>query len=396
MQIKYWFRKSRTSAEIGAIQAVITIDGVSSTPISTGIQTERKNWNGDTYSFEGKGSAAKEKALHQFEIRMKMILQSLEAENPGEFIHPTKIAEVHLSDKLANKAPLKRFTMSDAIRLHLKLRRELMQAGHFTAETIENDEKYANNVIKFLRETGKLALAATSFNTVVETEFKHYMLTQGKASYYINRHLMFIKKCHKAALDNGHIKVLPLNESPLLKVKQKDPIVIEPWVVRKIEKTKFNSTLQPVADAWLFCQETSFAYIDYMSLKNDYLEQDDEGQHWIVIPRDKTENKHYTPMSKKAMAIVEKYGSLEQLPRRANSTMNKNLKEIAKFAEVDIALQFHMSRKAFAHNSLNYREMQDITVASAMGLRDTKTLKYYARVSKQRIKSEFFKKEQSE
>ncbi len=395
MQINYWFRKSTKNPELGNLQAVIKIDGVESKPFSTGIDCEKKNWNHDHKCFEGKGSAQKEKALHNFEQRMRMILTTLEAENPNQFIHPSKMIELHRNDKASRKKPQEIFTMPDAIRFYNDLRKELNKAGQLDDETLENDTKYANNVLKFLREKNRITKAAVDFDLSVMDEFIHYMKVLGRKPYYINRHIMWIKSVHKQAYKRNKISFKPVEDMDLLKVKQELPKVLEPWEVDKVYEYKFKKSLQEVADAWVFCQETSFSYADYISLRDEFLNVDDEGIYWIIFPRDKVEENNYmTPLSARALEIIDKYGgSLEGLPKRSNQTMNASLKEIAKYAGVNSKLHFHMARKSYVHNALNYKGMRDVTIAQTVGWSDTKMLKVYARINRVSIVREFFKKE---
>jgi integrase len=100
-----------------------------------------------------------------------------------------------------------------------------------------------------------------------------------------------------------------------------------------------------------------------------------------------------TPLSDRALEIIKKYGgSLAGLPKRSNQTMNVNLKEIAKYAGVNSKLHFHMARKSYVHNALNYKGMRDVTIAQTVGWSDTKMLKVYARINRNAIIKEFFKK----
>ncbi|MDI9865678.1 hypothetical protein QM480_15140 [Flectobacillus sp. DC10W] len=217
MQLNYWFRKSTKNPELGNLQAVIKIDGVESKPFSTGIDCEKK-WNHFHKCFEGKGSAQKEKALHNLEQRMRTILTTLEAEFPNEFIHPSKIVEIHRNDKASRKKPQDVFTMPDAIRFYNTLRQELNEAGQLDDETLENDFKYGKNVLKFLKETNRMSKAAVDFNLSVMDEFIHYMKVLGRKPYYINRHIMWIKSIHKQAYKRDKIGFKPVEDMDLLTI----------------------------------------------------------------------------------------------------------------------------------------------------------------------------------
>jgi site-specific recombinase XerD len=394
MQISYWFRKSesKSNTQKGTIQAEIKIDGVKSPPFSTEITCERHNWDVQEKCFVGKNSSTREKALRNFELRMRQILSSLEEQSPNEFIHPKKIIEVHKHDKAQNRNLAKIFTMPDAIKFYNNLRSELAKSDKLSDETTDSDTKYSKNVLKFLKDTNRISKAAAGFDQAVMDEFVHWMNVRKMTPYYINRHIMYIKAVHKQAYKRDVIKYKPIQETKLLKVKQKLPVVLEPWEVERIYTYQFKESLQVVADAWIFCQETSLSYKDYYNLKNNNLEEDSDGVIWIILDRQKTGETQMIPLSQIALDIIQKYGISDQLPRRSNQTMNVNLKEIAKYCDIDKDLKFHTARKSFVHKALNYKGMRDVTIAQTVGWSDTKMLKYYARINREAIKKEFFEK----
>lgn len=391
MDVYYWYRKSAKEPDKGTIYGVVRIDGIVSVPFSTGLKVERKNWNANEQTFEGKGSALLEAKKSVLEKRLREILQQLQEDAPRTQIDPNSVIDVHRNLKAMSKAE-KSFNFQEVIRMYIKHQEELVRVGKLAADTIEGYIKRQKNIVMFLESKKYNKIPTIGFDEQIADEFQHWMHLRRMSQYYINKHLVLIKTIQSFAVRKKIALFRPLEKYKLVTVKEKLPVPLQITEIKKVEEFKFNKLLQPVADAWLFCAETSLAYTDYMTLTNAMLAEDEDGTFWIQKHRNKSEQLQLIPLSAKAIAIIQKYGGeLESLPRYCNQTMNSYLKEIAKFAGVNEKLHFHMARKTFAHISLNHKKMREATIAQVMGWSTTKELKVYARLNQQAIKEEFFK-----
>jgi hypothetical protein len=79
-----------------------------------------------------------------------------------------------------------------------------------------------------------------------------------------------------------------------------------------------------------FLMYTGFSWIDYTNLKSEHLMDD---KCWRV-QRQKTDVWSMPILLPEAKAIIDKYGSIEKLPRPNDSDLNKELKYLAEFAGI--------------------------------------------------------------
>lgn len=91
------------------------------------------------------------------------------------------------------------------------------------------------------------------------------------------------------------------------------------------------------------------------------------------------------PLNKEAWRIIIKYNARSKtnlvFPKRANPTVNKKIKEVAKLAKIDKHIITHLGRHTLATNMrANGAKMEDI--ASVLGQKKVDTTKLYAKPSK--------------
>ena len=101
----------------------------------------------------------------------------------------------------------------------------------------------------------------------------------------------------------------------------------------------------------LFGCFTGLAYIDIKTLEPKHFEKDDEGRIWIKKKRVKTGILSRIPLLPMAKMILEKYkGNDRLIPIQDASDINKYLKDIAIYCNIDKHITFHTSR----HNKIFY------------------------------------------
>lgn len=389
MELYFWFRKSTTKDTKGTISCVIRIDGIECVPFSTQIKTEKKLWNSKQQCFEGKGSAQKEAILSAFIARIDTIYKQLFREKNGEQIFPEEIRDLHVVGK--RKIKKNPSSLKEVIKEFLKRQNELLAIGKKAKSTIQTYEVRINNIQKFLDEKNMNRILCKDFGDNEADEFQHWMLVGNHEQSYINNHIFFIKQIQKFAKKKKYINSIPLDDFEFERIKEKDPVVLEPTEIAKIKNFSFDRKLQLVVDAYLFCQETSLSYGDYMRLTSEMVTEDENGIFWIEKEREKTDIVQYIPLSEIAKEILQKYeNSVEKLPRFSPSHANTKIKEIAKIVGIEKKLVWHSSRKTWANNSLNYKNMNGRTIASIMGWTSLAPLKKYARLNKAAISKDFF------
>jgi len=94
------------------------------------------------------------------------------------------------------------------------------------------------------------------------------------------------------------------------------------------------------------------------------------------------------PLHKKALAIIEKYGSVSQLPKPSNSKYNSALKQIVFENDITFKLTVKIARKTFTDIMLNELNITENTVAAMLGHCSTRHVHHYAKADERRVANE--------
>lgn len=109
-----------------------------------------------------------------------------------------------------------------------------------------------------------------------------------------------------------------------------------------------------IRDMFLFSTFTGLAYVDLKNLRHDNIVRQEDGKQWIVLNRQKTRTTSYIPLLDIPLRLIEKYrntafagldGKVFRLCTIENADIQ--LKKIAKAANIDKCLTYHMGRHSY-------------------------------------------------
>lgn len=399
MDFYYYFMKSSVNPLEGSVNCVIKIDGDESVPISTRIKTLKKNWNAKEQCFEGKDSAKKENLKQLWEKRMESIRNELVNLNPYEAIDPNDILKIHRANKkeiIESRKPQEKINASflQHFRNYISFQEKLVDKKRLAPITLDGYIAKRNRIADFLRSRKMLELKTEKFDGKVMMHLKEWMIMNDYQDSTIAKYERLIKTVQAWAYKKGLSQSRPLEDYKIEMPEDKEPISLESEELALIENLRISGKLHKdlciTADIYRFCMETSLSNCDYDALKNTMLSTSSSGTMWINCHRGKSKVKHRIPVSEKAKEIIERYGSLELLPRKSNYHLNKGIRTIAKQVGITKHLTFHTSRKSAANDMLNNKMMRETTIQAVMGWKDGRQLKRYAKVSESTIENEFF------
>ena len=147
-----------------------------------------------------------------------------------------------------------------------------------------------------------------------------------------------------------------------------------------------------VKDIFIFALYTGLAFIDVYNLRPEHVSENNNGNLWIVKPREKTNNLCNIPLLSIPKQILEKYkdnpycmdkGTL--LPVPCNQKMNSYLKEIADLCGIRKNLTTHTARHSFASVIALANNVSLPNVAKMLGHSSTRMTQHYAKVLDQTI-----------
>lgn len=360
----------------------------------------RLAWTGDEGLFEGMGSGiinAELIALKNDITQVHTLLLGFNAEIISETV--TSVYKLMIKkgyafnfdglkkcfhDKDINK---KRFTMMEAANW---LRKHKVEVEKLEDGTIETYDTRLKNLELFLESIKAKDILAEKFTPALATQFCDWMRGREIARNHIARHIMFFKEALRECVTRESVPFNPLIEFVYSREETDDLRHLEYEELLKLEEldlSEFPKRLQFSRDMFVFCCYTGFHYCDREGLRaSDW--RVINGNFWIFKTRQKT--KRYGAIAKiklhpKAVAMIEKYGGIERLPRIDNTDTNYDLKILEKAIGVKIGLSTKIARKTFAHLCLNQWVYDSDTSSAMMGLKDSRHIKKYGKVTEKRI-----------
>ena len=147
-----------------------------------------------------------------------------------------------------------------------------------------------------------------------------------------------------------------------------------------------------VKDIFIFALYTGLAFIDVYNLRPEHVSENNNGNLWIVKPREKTNNLCNIPLLSIPKQILEKYknnpycmdkGTL--LPVPCNQRMNSYLKEIAYLCGIKKNLTTHTTQHNFESVIALANNVSLPNVAKMLGHSSTRMTQHYAKVLDQTI-----------
>lgn len=146
-----------------------------------------------------------------------------------------------------------------------------------------------------------------------------------------------------------------------------------------------------IRDMFLFSTFTGLAYVDLKNLRHDNIVRQEDGKQWIVLNRQKTGTTSYIPLLDIPLRLIKKYrntafagldGKVFRLCTIENADIQ--LKKIAKAANIDKRLTYHMARHSYATLCLSMGVPIE-TISQTLGHRSISTTQIYAEITRTKI-----------
>lgn len=215
---------------------------------------------------------------------------------------------------------------------------------------------------------------------------------------YANKNVQLLKSVLQFAYDTDMIPTNPIKSFKLYNDDNYNTTHLTMEQVMTIANFDFSTmpitpdaaeSLRHEADCFVFSCFTAQHHTDLHRRDFELYTSPEDGRIWMRDRRIKTGTPYTLPVHPVAMAVIEKYGGIENLPVKANPRRNLKLKEIAAFCGIDKHLTTKVGRKTFANFALNTLRMRQETVAAILGNKSTKFLKHYARITEESIAAEY-------
>lgn len=147
-----------------------------------------------------------------------------------------------------------------------------------------------------------------------------------------------------------------------------------------------------IRDLFVFSSWTGLSYIDLKQLTWKDIITEEDGSLWISMSRQKTDISFNVKLLNVPIQIIEKYKGINGTTKNdlvfkvpSSSTINYNLKIIAKHCNISRHVSFHVSRHCFASQLCLSQGVPIESVSRMMGHRNIETTQRYARVNNEKI-----------
>src|SRR5690606_12628884 len=228
------------------------------------------------------------------------------------------------------------------------------------------------------------------------SDFEYYLkVNKEQKQITINKALQRFKKVVKTAVEAYVIDSFPFTEHKPKTVKNQI-VYLTVEELAKLEKYQFSQKrLQEVADMFIFCCYTGLAYHEMNRLQPKHIITGFDDNQWIQIQREKTQKTISVPLLPKALSIIKKYETRDEvcvLPRISNQKFNSYLKEIAEIVGIEKNLTHHIARKTFATTVLLYNDVPMEIVSELLGhSKITITQEHYGKVVQKKVSEHILK-----
>ena len=188
-----------------------------------------------------------------------------------------------------------------------------------------------------------------------------------------------------------------LHQNPFFDFVPERVIPKRPWLsndeIQRMMQAKLKlATWRFTRDMFIFSTFTGIAIIDLRNLKHSNIQEMEDGSQWIILDRQKTGTTSYIPLLDIPKRILERYRNTEftgtggkVFKFQTHVNMNWQLKRIAKAADIDKRLTFHMSRFTFATTVCLTQGVPIESLSQMMGHLSIKTTQIYAEVTRTKI-----------
>lgn len=394
MDVLFYPRKNDATNSSGrcSIYCSITINSLRCVPFSTNIKVIAKNWHSKKKTTTDEFSDTIRQEILRIENTLRRIKINLEENNQPITAEIIKFNYLKLKKEQTQRKPkTEKLTLEN---IYAIITAQKMSLGA-TESTDNHDYFLAKNFLDFAEKQGFKAITPNQVSIDLVEEFIYNFKN---SKNYLRQILALLQKSLSYGMRKGLIStniVKDYIDKPKANDKKTDEIGLELKEIQALKDYKCeNISEQKAVDVFLFMCGTSLDFCDYNRMTDKNIDLI-ENTKIIRIERKKTDRydttrvcEHNAIMKDLAIEILEKYGSVENLPRfNDSSNLDKTLKMIAIKAKINKKLTTKRARKTFANLSINYEMQTDEQTAYQMGHVDTSQLRNYRRYNDKILKN---------
>lgn len=224
------------------------------------------------------------------------------------------------------------------------------------------------------------------------SDYEHFLIgRQGKKATTAHKYFTYLKQaCHRAYKDGLTDKYLFARyKEPT--IPKRTPRTITPENFEKIVSLEIPSdkpSLIISRDLLLIACYTGMAYIDAVSVTQDNVSRDEQGNLWLKYKRKKTGVQAVVKLIPEAIELFDKYkdaGLPTLMPRQNYAFLLKNLKKIAEMAGCTQPISHHMGRHYYASILTLSNDVPIDVISKMLGHTNVRMTQVYAMVTQDKL-----------
>lgn len=336
------------------IQFVVNIDGIYSSPRSTGISVIGSKWNGAQQRISGSTDEiqAQNRRLSNIKAGLDKLHQDLCL--LSEFITPQYLVDVYVGKREKRITVLKAYhNMIEELKNPVE-----PNAAILKEKTLEKWDKSYEYIKEFLDKQKLNKIEVIQFSHPLAERYRKFLYEKGFGQDHVSRNLSYLKKAFKIAkkLGDAHINPISDVECPRSKPKKALPLTFE-QIQRLVDFRSQDIFMQQAADILVFMCFTGLDHCDYIEFNTDKNLIEVNGEKLLSIRRLKMHRGGVVPeptlipILPQAQAILDKYRGC--LPLMKYHTLLDNLKYILRNIGVKEAMSLKNMRETFGTYLLN-------------------------------------------
>lgn len=243
--------------------------------------------------------------------------------------------------------------------------------------------RHLREYLRCSRDVSDILLTKVNYQFICGFEL-HLRTIGGCAHNTTAKFMQFFKRIILIALNEGFIRDDPFRNYRI-KLKPVTRTYLSMEELQRMMEYQFPSkSLELVRDLFVFASFTGIAYIDVKNLKAENLHASFDGELWIRINRQKTEEFANIRLLDIPKRIIEKYADPDRayiFPCPSNQKVNMHLKMIADLCGIDKPISYHAARHTMATTIGLSNGLPIESLAKMLGHANIRTTQLYARVS---------------
>lgn len=262
-------------------------------------------------------------------------------------------------------------------------------SAHLTPNTQKSHKSSAENVKEYLKYSNQDSILASQINTdflrKLEIYFKTIHVPKSHShglkmkSTSIKKLITFVLKVINFGVDTEVLNAKELKYKVNTSDVSQDYSHLSQQEVESLEKLSPNVSekYQKVIDSFLWMCYTGQSHIDTSGLTDAQIHKLDSELTMLGGKRSKTKIDYSVVVNDKALVLIEKYGSIENIPVLHLTTINEELKVIGKLLGFKVSLSTKIARRTFGQYWYKKTNIADKFVSRMLGHNKADTKKYY-------------------